>query len=74
MLTADTITDEQIRDLQLRIHEPGLVPNDRFYQVKYACEVALQKEPMPTSAHRWRYDNARAICAEILSVHGVGRE
>lgn len=61
-LTANTITDEQIRELLADRYNPAFT--GKFYQVKYACEVALQKEPMPTSAHRWRYDNARQICAD----------
>jgi hypothetical protein len=66
-VTADTITDEQIRELQ---DDRGAWPLDRYYQTKYACEVALQRIG-PTSAHRWRHSIAREICAEIWNArHG----
>lgn len=69
------ITDEEIRELLADRHSP--VFNGKTHQIKFACEVALQKEPMPTSANRWRYDNARQICAEawsqLLAARKTGR-
>jgi hypothetical protein len=70
MLTADTITDEQIRELR-----DSLTPTADFdsfdWQRRRECLIALHDQPYaadsPTSERR---AIARARCAEILNARG----
>jgi hypothetical protein len=58
MLTADTITDEQIREL---LANPN---NDLDFDS--ACRTALG----PLTWGAWTRESARARCAEILNARG----
>jgi hypothetical protein len=59
-VTADTITDEQIRELL-----STLIDNhERHYLARYACAIALMHN-RPEKADKIR--DARARCAEILN-------
>lgn len=72
MLTADTITDEQIREL-LRLVWDGQ-HDDPCGLVSALCVRALRARE-PTLETRTQYRrvraNARARCAEILNARGV---
>jgi hypothetical protein len=84
VITADTITDEQIRELRMRLVEENERRASPDWQIVNTCTVALWA-PMSTSDHmfllqpyraqRQKADQqraeARARCAEILNARGA---
>ena len=66
MLTADTITDEQIRDLRASSKD-GIATVSAYYSAAYVrtvCNNALDVDGMRGDIIEAK---ARAICAEILN-------
>ena len=63
MITADTITDEQIRALlgDIRRHDDGTIQRREDMR---ACLAALATE---IRVSKWTRETARARCAEILN-------
>ncbi len=65
MLTADTITDEQIRELRESVGDAALA-GDRI--LRYDCKIALgELRSGPTGSSDAEIRACRARCAEILN-------
>lgn len=73
MITANSITDEQIRELQrtTRSKLPGLKYEARSEALGIieTCMLALNEAPLQTRADV--HEDARARCAEILNARGA---
>ena len=75
MITADTITDEQIRVLLATLKAEaqcecgcGPLPYPSTRQDMRACYAALSTSEIVASS--WTRESARARCAEILNARG----
>lgn len=72
MLTADTITDEQIRELKLWAEvrfERGVAGKDEYEAHEAATEASVPRLLIPMLSHEdyMATMQARARCAEILN-------